>query len=214
MSICNWKQLPVFFVGSLFALVSIVGQADETFGTAMCKRTAPGESCSTAWDFTATPRTSYWVERFVYESSAVEWQNVAGPFAGHEGSTDELVEGGFLYRVVGCNDKSKSIDCIGSTVFWAPQRPKNLDDIPDIVNTPEGYYLRDKEHSAEEQILDYNIALIRKLVTTVDMKSMPPMTELPFRDPRDLWGEDAIILEDATLSYNVYILYHPINQSR
>ena len=209
MNICNWKNLPVFLVGSLFALAPIAGQSDEKLGAAMCKRAAPGESCSIAWDFTATPHASYWVERFVYELSVElhsvegEWQSVAGPLAGQEGVTDESVEGGFLYRVVGCNDKSGTIGCVGSTVFWAPIRPKNLDDIPDVVYTPEGNWLRDRESTALEQVIDYNAALISKLASTVKMQLPPVMTELPFRDLHDL--PTGISLEDATLDCNVHV---------
>lgn len=213
MTICNWRNLPLLFVGSLFALVPIAGQSDETLGTAMCRRAVPGASCSIAWDFTATPHASYWVEQFVYESSVElhsvegEWQSVAGPLAGHEGVTDEPVEGGFLYRVVGCNDKSGTIGCVGSTVFWAPVRPKNLDDIPDVVYTPGGYWVRDRKHSALEQVIDYNAALIDKLIFTVDMKSKPVMTELPFPDLHDLPA--GISLEDVTLDCNVHVACPP-----
>lgn len=191
-------------VGSLFAVMFAASQA-ETLGAAMCERNTAGGPCYSAWDFTNNPREFYWIERFVYESGTEEWISIAGPYTGNKGKSDESMESGFLYRAVGCSDKNKSVECVGSTVYWAPVRPKSVDEIPDVVPTPEGDHHRFKHLDALEQEIYYNLALLRKLTLSVDMLSMPPMTDLPFTDllkvPDDIW------IEDATIDYNVYIGY-------
>lgn len=211
MHTINLNRMPIILLGSLLLLTLSLGQADEVFGTAKCKRADPGGPCTAAWDFTATGRasSSYWVEKFVYESSTTEWQSVAGPFSGirNRGKSDKDLEGGFLYRVVGCSDKSTPTNCIGSTVFWAPARPESLDDIPDIIHTPAGYYKRNERLDALDQILDYNGALVSKLVYTVDMSSMPPMTEPAVKDTRTLWDGDKLVHDDAVIEFNMYRAY-------
>jgi len=172
----------------------------------MCKRPAAGEACLTAWDFTATPRAFHWVQRFVpNEIGNYGWQPIAGPFAGVTGVTDESMEEGFLYRVVGCKDKTGSTDCVGSTVYWAPLRPKSIDEIPERIDTPHAYYKPRLGPGWLEQVIAYNRAMLKKVVYSIDMSSMPPMTALPFDDLRYL--PDGIDLEDASIDFNVNSAY-------
>ena len=207
MKTFDWRFLPALSVGVLCALNPTVGETDEILGMAKCQRAAPGEPCAAAWDFTTRPHKSYWVEQFVYESSNPEWRPVTGPLSGHKGVTNETVASGFLYRVVGCDGKVRTDECVESTVFWVPVRPKSLEDIPETVQTPTGYYIRHKNLSALEQVVDYNVALTRRLVSSVDMKTMPRMTEPAVGDLRELWGEDELVVEDATIEVNVYLVY-------
>jgi hypothetical protein len=189
----------------LLQVAPAFGAAAGSLGAARCERDAATEPCRIAWDFTATPRAFYWVDRFDFNTDSKVWTAMNGPLQGHVGATDYRAEGGFLYRVVGCNDKARTLECVESTVFWAPKIPKNVDDIPDVIHSPKGYYLRDPTLPDYWQILEYNMALIARLVDTVDMSAMPPMTALPFEDLRKL--PPGIGVTDATIDYNVHLIY-------
>ena len=204
MRFCNRQSLSTLVI-CLLHTIPLTGAEVETSGAASCRRPSPGESCLTAWDFAAAPRAFFWVEKFVHAGNTDEWQSVAGPFSSEKGVSSSSVEGGYLYRVVGCNDKTKAIECTGSTVFWAPLRPKDVESIPDRIDTPEGYYLRHKRSSELEQVIDYNRAILRKLVLEIDMMSMPPMTALPFDDLWDLPND--VDVGDATIDYNLQFAY-------
>lgn len=187
------------------ALPPATHAADE-LGRANCHRQTPGSECAAAWDLSPVPRSFVFVERFEFDTEGKSsWRRVEGPVESDKGVSNERVKGGHLYRVAGCNDKAGTRDCVGSTVFWAPARPSNLDEIPDVVRTPAAYYLRDRNHSREFQIIDYNMALISQLVDTIHMESMPRMTDLAFSDLRYLPA--GISEEDATLDYNVSLRY-------
>ncbi len=177
----------------------------ESHGLASCKRPGAGQACLTAWDFSRAPREYYWIERFVHADNIDDWQTIAGPFSSERVISDSTVEGGYLYRVVGCNDESRATDCLGSTVYWAPLRPVNVESIPDRIDTPEGYYLRHRNLSELEQVINYNRAILRKLVLEIDMTSMPPMTPLPFDDLGVL--PDGVDVDDATIDYNLQSAY-------
>lgn len=201
------KDLHVVFAMILAAMTLSVAEAGvaEPPGRASCHRESPGGDCAATWDFSAAPRAFFFVEQFEIDSVKGGWNRFEGPVPGTLGVSDNPVPGGHLYRVVGCSDRAGTVDCVGSTVFWAPARPANLDDIPDIVYTPEGNWLRDRRFSRSAQILDYNLALMFQLASTVDKSSLPPMTELPFADLRTLPA--GMSDEDATLDYNVHGMY-------
>jgi hypothetical protein len=199
------KACAIVAISVVGAAQSAATYAEDALGRASCHRDTPGSDCAAAWDFSSMPRSFFFVERFEFDQEKSGWRRVEGPVEGEKGVSTSLVSGGYLYRVAGCDDKAGTIDCVGSTVFWAPARPFNLDDIPDVVRTPEGYYLRDRHHSREFQIIDYNMALMSQLVETVDMGSMPPMTDLQFSDLGSLPA--GISDEDATLDFNVHLRY-------
>ncbi len=211
MKSTGMNRASIFVLGSLLCLALSHAQANEELGSATCKRGVPGGPCGAAWDFTSTGHVPsfYWVEKFVYDSPNAEWQAIAGPLSTQrrKGEFADALEPGYLYRIVGCAHKSKQTDCVGSTAFWVPVRPKNLDDIPDVVKTPNGYFNRHKNLDALDQIVDYNMALVFKLIYSVDMSSMPPMTKPAVSDVRELWGGNELMLEDGTIEYNVHNAY-------
>ncbi len=192
-------------IALICSVIQTTAHAADQLGRASCYRMTPGGSCAAAWDYSSVPRSFYFVEKFEYDNEKTSWERVEGPVSNAKGVSVKNVEGGYLYRVVGCADKTGTVNCAGSTVFWAPSRPVNLDDIPDEVRGPTGYYLRDRGHSRELQILLYNMALISKLIDTVDMSAMPAMTNLSFSDLLSLPPE--ILQEDAELDYNVHGIY-------
>lgn len=202
---CVKKGCEIVTIALIGTAFQTGANAAEKLGSASCYRTTPGGACAAVWDFSSVPRSFFFVEKFEYENEKTSWQRVEGPASNAKGVSVKNVDGGYLYRVVGCADKTGTVNCAGSTAFWAPSRPANLDDIPDEIRGPTGYYLRDRGHSRELQILDYNVALISKLIDTVDMSAMPPMTNLPFSDLLSLPPE--ILQEDAELDYNVHAIY-------
>lgn len=207
MEIQDWKLGSLISIG-IICVPMLAAAQTELQPAASCNRSVAGAACSVGWDFAATPRPHYWVERFTYETKNGKWEPVMGPFSDNKGKglTEATVDGGYLYRVVGCRDTSKKTDCIGSTVFWAPLRPESTDDIPDTIYVSESeYYIRHKHLSDLEQVIGYNIATLRQLVDVVDMKIMPPMTDLPFDDLWDL--PEGVDDDDATIDYNVQFVY-------
>ena len=201
----SWKTVAVALVG-LFLTPIAGADKGEVLGAAMCHRPAAGDGCHTAWDFTADPRAFITVERLVPNVVGnYLWQPILGPFDGVKDVTDEPMPEGSLYRVVGCKDEAGERDCIGSTVYWAPLRPDSIDEIPERIDTPHGYFEPRRAPGWLEQVIDYNYAVLTKVAQSVDLSTMPPMTELPFDDLRYL--PKGIDLEDATIDYNVQGAY-------
>lgn len=92
-----------------------------------------------------------------------------------------------------------------STAVWAPAIV-NVEDLPEFVSTAEGVYTaRSRDFPAEHQLIEYNIALLAKVLAEVDHGLLPPMTELPFPDLHNV--PPGIAQWDARMDYNMYIWY-------
>lgn len=159
------------------------------------------------WDFSSAPRSYFFVERFESDADTSNWRRVEGPLGVDKDRGEVGVEGGYLYRVVGCADKSGAVNCLGSTVFWASLRPVNLDDIPDIVHTSIGNFVREADRPRRWQVLQYNVALIAQLVDSVAVSALPPMSDLSFSDLKFLPEESRWRMQHWTTTFTVFIQY-------
>src|SRR5215475_1847652 len=106
-----------------FLVLSAAGVANASgpTGTASCSRKVPG-ACAIEWNFPdASPRSSYYVQRF--DTSDQSWDRIFGPASQRSGAMSEPAMEGEIYAAIACADPEDEKSCVISTVVWAPLHP-------------------------------------------------------------------------------------------
>lgn len=175
--------------------------------TARCSLSQTGD-CLIRWDFSAQPRVYYWIQQ--YNVAIGQWVNLEGPFIEPNGTGKSTVPGGFLYRVLGCDDSAGRTMCESSTVYWAPIRVESAAAIPAKVKNPRGgTFTVDKTGSLETQLLQYNVYRIAQTVEGIgDLSSFPPMTVPPSEDDVSHWTDADWVHDNVYPNYEIVRKMH------
>lgn len=202
------------FVTSLLVLVLVTALVDpahgQVSGAATCDSAAPGDSCKLSWNLSQTPRAFYWAQQLDPDSGA--WRNLEErpTDTASRSARSEPVEGGYLYRVLACNDSARTTDCVGSTLIWAPVIPrgeKAAESIPERVefSRPDGTLMRfrvDKNQSLLHQVVQFNVYQLARTLSRARIDELPEMTAPPAMSPNS--GEYTDI---DVVHANVYAAY-------
>jgi hypothetical protein len=155
----------------------------------------PMTACRIGWNFpVASSGASFWVQQLGIVNDGVEWSTVGGPFSKRTSSSATEARGGTLYRVVACDASAKepNADCTSSTVIWAPIIVSSYRDIPQFVELKDGTNVsalasaHPEDDPIEWLIIDYNSALLARLVSFSDVEELPAMTDLSFENVHNL----------------------------
>jgi hypothetical protein len=187
------------------ASVADAGQDAATEGTANCRATsAQPAACLVEWTWQKSPRAYGSVQQF--DPSIRRWRTIADAPATRSGVSQDTVEDGYLYRVLGCDDvrgaeASASSSCSTTTVFWAPYRPATVNDIPEVVADRYGSRQTvSKKLSYDVQVTQYNGYQLILHLEGLDRSVLPAMTP-----PRPETVPDWTVWD--TVAYNVHNLY-------
>jgi hypothetical protein len=172
----------------------------STDGTATCRESsAQPAACFVSWAWRTTPRTYGWIQQF--DPAARRWRSLAVVQATQAGASQDTVEDGFLYRVLGCDDLSGVSRCSTTSVFWAPYRPATVNEIPEVVvDRYGGRQLVAKNIPYEAQIAEYNVYQLMVQLDGLDRSVLPSMTE-----PRAESVSDWSVWD--TVAYNIHNVY-------
>lgn len=215
-----WACLTILMVSTSILLAANSAKADQSETT--CYRGEKGREdtlspCRLGWNFSAdTSGTTYWVQRLEIAEDGLEWITVDGPYSANPARLQTTAEGGFLYRVVACDDAARepSTSCASSTAIWAPTIVSTYTEIPQFLELKDGSNVAAlAAHNPEEEPLDmlnieYNLALVYRLVSYGKVDELPTLTGLEFENVHHL--PDGISKWDAYLDYNVRRQY-PVN---
>jgi hypothetical protein len=156
-------------------------------------------ACQVAWSWRIAPRAYAWIQQF--DPSTREWLSVAVAPATRSGVSQDAVEDGHLYRVMGCDDPQGSERCASTTVFWAPYRPATVNDIPEVVvDRYGGQHTVSKNTPYEAQIAEYNVYQLMLHLEGLDRSVMPAMTR-----PKPETMPDWSVWD--TVNYNIHNVY-------
>lgn len=197
----------------LASALTISAQAVEP-GEATCGSQTISDQCRITWTFARPSGARYWVQQLDPWSGA--WRNLNDHYTDGttvpdgttaQGSRDAVVEPGYLYRVLACDDARASINCAGSKLVWAPfiQPAEQVHLIPRLVPVqgPDGrfdYCGVLKNIGWAMQVTQYNICLMVTAVTRAKVE-LPDMTPPP--DIRVMPSADPI----GQLQFNVWAAY-------
>lgn len=178
-----------------------VGAESSVSSTANCSSSSTGD-CFIKWNFTSGPRAHYWIQQ--YDLEARQWVNLDGPSTDPYGISKSIVPGGFLYRVLGCDDLAGRSNCDTSTVYWVPIRLTSADAIPATMKEPSGGTFTVSKHlDLKTQLVQYNVYLLAQVMGTIgDLSPLPPMTKPPSEEAPSLWTYA------DTVHINVYPTYY------
>jgi hypothetical protein len=170
-------------------------------------------ACRIEWDFSneAGSGATFWVQRLeiVEGQDRVEWFTVDGPYSTVTGRLPTVAEGGHLYRVVACGESvtEPTTDCASSTAMWAPIIVSSYEDIPQFLQLKDGSKLsamgakNPEDDPIEFLNIEYNVALLSRLVSFADVEALPPMRDLGFENVHHL--PIGIAKWDGWLDYNL-----------
>lgn len=194
--------------GLLIAIAGIGGAAQPrppvpTEGTASCRETSaePAE-CRVSWSWDRAPHAYAWLQQ--YDPSAQAWRSLALVSAARGGVSQDTVEDGHLYRVLGCDDSKGGAQCSSTTVFWAPYRPATVDDIPEVVAGRYGdRHTVSKNLPYEVQVAQYNVYQLMLHLEDLDRSTLPAMTPPRAYDESDwsVWDTVAYNIRDVYEGY-------------
>jgi hypothetical protein len=186
-----------------------LAQPPEPSGQATCERAARDAPYHIAWNLSSTPRSYYWVQQFIAETQS--WHSLGKPVTTPYAIGDAALDEGSLYRVYACNDLAATQECIGTTICWAPLRPRSTDQIPAAM--PDGHgqtMVVAKDTDLETQTQQYNVYRLVQLAGNIDLRSMPPMTPPPERHPDP--STDSGLTPDDLIHLGVYENYEALRE--
>ncbi len=175
-------------------------------GVADCDRNFHGRACMLGWNFSGDPRPHYRVQRL--NTKPQEWINTEilndDPYA-----NGAPVDGGHLYRVAACDDKTATKNCVYSTVQWAIKRPTR-EEMPDYLLDGNGVKMViSKTDDLLSQTDQYNVYRLTQLLDDVaDARSLPPMTKPRVSDQESPALDDSVTDDDmifASIYHNYQI---------
>lgn len=208
-----WTCLSVLMMSTSIPLAANSAGADQPETT--CYRGEKGRNdaltpCRIAWNFpNDTSRAAYWVQRLDIAEDRLKWVTVDGAYSTYSARLPNTAEGGFLYRVVACDESAKapSGSCTSSTAIWAPIVTSSYTEIPQFLELADGSSVAAlAAHRPDEEPLDmlnveYNLALLYRLVSYANLEELPALTGLEFENVHRL--PEGISKWDAYLDYNV-----------
>lgn len=179
-----------------------VAQSSPSPAVTSCAQSDSG-NCRISWRFQSKSWSQYWVQQF--NVTADRWVESDGPYAESSGASTSDVPGGFLYRVVGCNDPDDRRDCEVSTVFWAPVRVESEALIPAQMKGPNGEtFSINKSGNLTTQLLQYNVYLITQMVGAIgDLSRFPAMSDPPPRDKPGSWTFAEMVHANVYPNYEI-----------
>jgi hypothetical protein len=197
-----------FIAGLLLFAACVSNAADDTVvteGIATCRATSaqPAE-CLVEWTWRRAPRTYGWIQQF--DRATARWHTMSLVSSARSGVSQDTVEDGHLYRVLGCDDVrgahgSAPSGCSTTSVFWAPYRFATVNDIPEVVADRYGSrHTVSKNLPYEAQIAQYNVYQLMLHLEGLDRSGLPAMTP-----PRPETVADWSVWD--TVAYNVHTLY-------
>jgi len=145
-------------------------------GDALCTMNGDG-GCVVEFNLAAAGSAYFRVQRL--DALDGSWTSVGDH--GQPWQDGDTVEGGHLYRVVGCNDPDGTRGCSHSRVFWAPAMPAEAD-IPSQVAVADGeggevWAAITGTEPRAEQLRQLNVYLLSDLLTDVGGVPGARMTE-------------------------------------
>jgi hypothetical protein len=190
-------------VGALHA--APVQDAEKTVskrveGTAACRESnAQPAACFVSWAWQESPRAYEWIQQF--DPATRSWRTLAVAPVARTGVSQDTVEDGFLYRVLGCDDPRGASRCSTTSVFWAPYRPATVNDIPEVVvDRYGGRQAVAKNVPYDAQVAEYNVYQLMVQLDGLDRSVLPAMTR-----PRAESDPDWSVWD--TVSYNIHNVY-------
>jgi hypothetical protein len=197
-------------LGVVIFVVATIGHA-QSRDAATCDSMKILDQCRIRWSFSRTSDSYISVQQFDPMNAA--WRTIAAlaPSAGGTGILDKPVEGGYLYRVLACDDAEAKINCLGTTMIWAPfvQPESQVHLIPSRVplaaweigsGTPM-YATVDKRNGWLGQVIQYNVYQMANAIARARISDLPDMT--PVKDIRLEPPSDPI----EQVQFNVYWAY-------
>lgn len=183
-------------------------------GVADCDRADHGRACRLGWNFSADPRPYYRVQRLTTEPP--EWANTE-ILSGDPYAIGLRVEAGHLYRVVACDDRASTRNCVYSSVQWAIERPTR-EDMPDYLLDGNGVKMViSKTDDLLSQTDQYNVYRLTQLldnVTNADL--LLPMTKPRISNPYTAVLDESVTDDEMifTSIYHNYELRRKAGHSR
>jgi hypothetical protein len=198
---------PASMILSLLVANMALAQPPESSGQASCSQIDKEGRYHVAWNLSSSPRTYYWVQRFVPDAQT--WRSLWKPVTASYASSETAVDGGSLYRVYACNDSAGTQDCTSTTVCWVPVRPRSIDDIPATMPDGHGQTMTvAKNTDLETQTQQYNVYRVVQIAGNIDLSLMPPMTPPRERDPDP--STDSGLTPDELIHLGVYENYEAL----
>ena len=170
----KWTSVGFILVISVnIAHADVAGRAD-----AQCKQRPNGNTkCILTYDLNDNPRRHY--QLHALDNDLLVWRSVATPKKAR-GKLEVRPE--TLYRVLACDDRDYSLNCVSSSATWAPSlRP--LEEIPpemEIMDS-DGTTMKVGFASGDSQFVllaQYNVYVLSDLVNRVvlaDSEDLPEM---------------------------------------
>lgn len=198
------KNLNMILCPVLLLTATASFSAPRQIDAVQCRKSATDAGCELAWDFSAAPRMNYSVERLNADNG--QWQLVLARNAMHLNATKK-VQGGYLYRVRGCNGRSGRLakDCVSSQVVWAPAIVPEEQIPAEVVDRSGQVMVVEKSGTYEEQLEQYNVyLLVRQLGSkSVKLDRLPPMAEVT---EEDVWADGYWSAEKA-MQRSIFLNY-------
>lgn len=203
------KHFALFTVFVIFVLAS-QSRAD-TVDTATCGTMKILDQCRIAWSFSSRAESYFSVQQF--NPLDANWRTIAAlPLStSNQGTLETPVEGGYLYRVLACDDDAATTNCSGSTMVWVPfvQPESQVHLIPSRVPMAKWeaesgmplYATVDKQNGWLGQVIQYNVYQMMNAIARANIADLPDMT--PVKDMRLEEPSDPI----EQVQFNVYSVY-------
>lgn len=200
----------LLFIGiSYLSLVTSINA--ESVDSATCGEMTIADQCHIHWTFSGNFGQYFHVQQF--DPLKADWAVIASlpPGTSNPGTLHTPVEGGYLYRVLACDDSEAFMNCSATTMVWAPfvQPESQIHLIPSRVpmvkwEAQSGmpmYAAIDKRSGWLTQVIQYNVYEMTNAIARVDLTNLPEMTAV--KDIRTEAPSDPI----EQVQFNVYWAY-------
>jgi hypothetical protein len=160
-------------VALLAIALTVAPSAHAEEGLLRCPEATKRGECRLQWEFSDPTITSVWIQRLSAEHKT--WIDVSKSAHRQDGSSN-TVQGGDLYRAMGCRDVSRTA-CVSTNVVWTPIWISAASGIPETVRTKDGrVFLVSKKAELIDQVLQYNYYRLVLLAAEVgDFYGLPAM---------------------------------------